>query len=441
MKHLIATVIAGCITLSAAGSNLRGWWKTNVMGVPVIAHITGTDNRPQAVIFAPTQTTDSIPAEEVTINGDSLSLSVKALGASFEGVCRAKRIGGVFRQRGMAVPVTFERTTAEEAMARRPQTPRHFQYGRREVTVASDTVTLAGTLTYPWGTPPRGAVVFISGTGTQDRDETIAGHKPFAVIADLLTRAGWITLRCDDRGAGGSSEGNPDATMTDLAADPLAQLAYLRSLPELKGKPTGLLGHSQGGDIAFIAAANQPEAVDFIITICTPGIKGKDIVLRQNEMLAFGRLPENMKAAIDSALTLLASDSPTEEVTPRVKEILSGFMPSAVVDKQLAVMATEPYRDLLRHDPVLWMPKVKCPVFALNGLNDMQVEAAPNLEAISEAIPQAKTKAYASLNHLLQPCESPTVNYGAIQQTIDTRALSDIAEFLLTTFPAKSAAQ
>lgn len=441
MKQTIASVTAVCLSLSASGSDLLGWWKTDISGVPVIAHITGTADSPRAMIFAPTQTSDSIPAEEVTIKGDTLRLASNALRASFEGVCRAKRIGGIFRQRDVTVPVTFERTSAEESMSRRPQTPRKFQYGQREVSIASDTVTLGGTLTSPWGTPPHGAVVFISGSGAQDRDETISGHKPFAVISDALTRAGWITLRCDDRGVGASSEGNPDAGMTELAADPLAQIAWLRTLPELKDKPIGLLGHSQGGDIAFIAAALQPEAVDFIVTVGAPGIKGKEIVLRQNQMLAFGRLPQPVTAAIDSALTLLASDIPSEEVTPRVKEILSGFMPATAVEKQLTVMASESYRDLLRHDPAEWMPKVKCPVFALNGINDMQVDAEPNLKAISESIPQAKTKAYAGLNHLLQPCDYPTINYGTIQQTIDTRALSDILDFLLTTFPTYGNAQ
>lgn len=415
---------------STAG--FSGWWKTEVAGLTVVVHLTEEGQGLKGELYSPQQSTMSFPIETVKVAGDTLTLKSRDIRASFKGVRNGNVISGTFRQGGMKFNVSLSPASKKDAVADRPQTPHApYQYRTREVSLPVPGDTLLGTLTLPQSGPVAGAVVFITGSGTQDRDETIAGHKPFAVIADFLTRAGWATLRCDDRGIN-----TPAApTYTDMVNDVAAQQRFLASLPELTGRPIGLLGHSQGGNIAMRAAAERPDSVAFVVAMAAPGVNGKDLMVMQNKMIVGDYLTPAQVAAIDTVFALLASDADSETIRPELTRLAAGLTPPATINRMVNSMLTPAYRELVRFDPVPWMKRIKCPVLAINGENDLQVSAAQNLEAIRTAIPQARVISYPGVNHLFQPCVEPTLDYASNPVTISDNVLRDIYAFLLDTFP------
>lgn len=420
--------------INCLASDIEGWWSMNVAEIPTVIHITKSQTGLNGTLYSPTQTSDSIKIESVIQRGDSLFLSVPTLNAKFAGLIKEKQIIGQFSQNGFSLKATMKATTANSIALEKPQTPKApFHYNTQEVVINCDSVILSGTLTKPYDNRPAGGVVFISGSGSQDRDETIKGHKPFAVIADFLTKAGWTTLRCDDRGVGGSStaNGTEKASYFDLADDVISQINYLRSLPELKGKPIGVIGHSQGGNIAFITASEHPELINFIVALATPGIKGSEVIMAQNEMIAGNSMTATYRNALRSMFNILASEKTADEIRDEVTQLASLLAPPSAIKNLVDVSLSETYRELLRHDPKTYMSQVKCPVYAAVGTHDMQVESERNLTAIANAIPQAVTQEYKGLNHLLQHCPSPTLNYGQIQETISPKVLADILTFLL----------
>ncbi|MCM1348215.1 MAG: alpha/beta hydrolase [Firmicutes bacterium] len=434
MPQLFTTLLVCLLSVtSTAAAGFAGWWSTNVEGIPITVHLTDTPEGLKGVLYSPTQTADSIIIDRISAKADTLSLHSSAIKASFKGVRKNDLISGHFRQGGMRVQVSLSKSAEESAKMQRLQTPMPpLQYFTGEVRVPIDSTYLAGTLTLPVNGMPAGTVVFITGSGTQDRDETIAGHKPFAVIADMLSRAGWATLRCDDRGAAGSAAAKPLISYTDMANDVLAQINFVNSQPQLAGKPVGLLGHSQGGNIAFVTAANSPEQVGFIVALATPGVKGSEILVRQNEMLIGPYLTPAISERLHALFSLIASDKPAADIRAEAATLATGLIPPAQIDNTLNVMLSDAYREIVRHDPAAFMARVKCPVLAINGNNDMQVDASQNLPAIVAAIPGAVTKSYPGINHLMQPCTAPTLNYAASNITVAPEILKDIVEFLLT---------
>lgn len=429
---IVALVALG----AAAQSSLVGWWRGQVATLPLVIHVSEeADGRFSGALFSPAQTSEPMPMTSVEVAGDTLQFRIDHFGISFRGVLTDGAISGVFRQ-GMELKLTFYPATAADAELYRPQTPvPPFYYSVRDVTVQGDSVRLAATVTEPW-TPARGGIVLVSGSGQQDRDETIAGHKLFAVIADFLTRCGWTVLRYDDRGVGGSSPAGPDDTTYDFADDAMLAVDYLRSQPMLKGRPVGILGHSEGGSIAIIDAARHPDSVDFIVTLAAPAVKGSELMVRQNEMISLlhgkelaGKELENIRSAFQAIATV--DDSVALASTLR-KLMLEVQPDEKAVDMSVKMMTSPWYRTFVRLDPAPYLAQLKCPVLALGGTSDVQVDADMNLDAVSKAVPSATVKRYSGLNHLFQPVPTPAqaMDYGGITTTIDQQVLDDIADFL-----------
>ena len=433
-QRIASAAVAFAVGIAALASqaDFTGWWSTKIAGLPVVVHITEADNALKAELYSPHQSATAIPIESAKAIGDTLRLKSRKLNATFKGVKDAKGISGTFKQGGLKFVVTLSAATEADARIDRPQTPvPPYQYRTREVALPIGADTLHGTLTLPQAGPVAGAVVFITGSGTQDRDETIVGHKPFAVIADFLTRAGWATLRCDDRGVHSSRH----VTYSDLASDVDTQRRYLASLPELDGKPLGLLGHSQGGSIAFMAAAAQPDSVAFAVTIGAPGVKGSELMVMQNKMLAGAFFTPALEEKVTTVMNLLASDRESNEIRPEIMQLAAGLTAPAAREKMVESMLAPSYRELVKFNPKPWMKRVQCPVLAINGENDAQVSATQNLPAIASAIPSATVKSYPGINHLMQPCARPTIDYASNPVTIDPQVLKDIYAFLLKNFP------
>jgi len=361
---------------------------------------------------------------------------------------------GTFRQGGVALPIRLEQVARPTVLAR-PQEPQPpFPYRSEEVSYpgGGPGVTLAGTLTLPAGAGPHPAALLISGSGAQDRDETIFEHKPFWVLADALTRRGIAVLRVDDRGVGGSTAGADlgAATSADFADDVRAGLAFLRARPELDA--VGLIGHSEGGLIAPLVAAGDPQ-VAFVVMLAGPGVPGVELLYMQAEAIgrAEGTDEDELRAglALQRRLMDIVADTSLapEETTARLRAALESdpaLAASAAREHEIAQAAGElevPWlRWFVRHDPAPVLARVSCPLLALNGGLDLQVPAGPNLEAIRATLEQAEHPDFTvqemdGLNHLFQHARTGQVTeYGRIEETFAPEALERIGSWLAERF-------
>ncbi len=441
-QRLSALLLMLLVSSSLMADSFEGWWKGEVMRLPIVFHITRSADGPlTAIMKSPAQTDREIPCGEVSVSSDSILITIPLISGSYRGRISSADstvIEGTFTQ-GANIPMTLSRTTAEAAQLYRPQEPKPpFPYVSRDVTFRNGDITLAGTLTMPvYGFRP-GAVVLVTGSGTQNRDEEIMGHKPFAVIADFLTRAGWAVLRYDDRGAGGSDKGSTTDTTLDFAADAMAAVRYLRSLPDINPARIGLLGHSEGGTIAFIDAAEHPDEVAFAISLAGPAVKGRDVMIRQNEMIyemSGHPMPDSLRLSVTAMFDDIVGITDSAQLEQAIVDRIMLTDPSKSREEALASarMMTSPwYTAFVRFDPVPYLSRIKCPLLALNGQWDVQVDARQNLGSISELVPQATIKSYPQLNHMFQeaPSKPASLSYGTITQTISPKVLDDIVQWL-----------
>jgi pimeloyl-ACP methyl ester carboxylesterase len=443
---------------------LAGAWHGTLQGGAATLHLELTlSAQPDGSLSGTLNSIDQhalIPIGSVTFAAGTLRLELPAIGGRFEGQPSADggTISGTWTQGGGSLPLVFSRgaaaTPAAAPAPRRPQEPRQpYPYEEEAVTVVSPAgqTTLAGTLTRPRSAARAPAVVLITGSGAQDRDESIAGHKPFLVLADALTRRGIAVLRLDDRGVGGSGGSTDAATNDDLVADALAAVAFLKRRADIDGAHVGLVGHSEGGLIAPLAAARSSD-VAFLVLLAAPGLPGDEILYLQAEAIgrasgasdaqiqANRRVQEGMLSIIKSAPDL--STARAQLVTWR-----DGFvaaLPEAArsaatqqLNAEIARASTPRFRDLVTTDPRPTLGKVRVPVLALNGTRDLQVPATEDLGAIQAALAtggntDVTTVALPGLNHLFQTATSglPT-EYGQIEETMAPAVLQQIGDWIL----------
>lgn len=292
--------------------------------------------------------------------------------------------------------------------------------------------------------------MLVTGSGAQNRDEEIMGHKPFLVIADYLTRNGIAVLRCDDRGTAASQGNHATATNEDFATDTEAAINYLRGRKEINTKKIGIIGHSAGGIIAFIVAAKDP-SIAFIVSLAGAGVRGDSLILKQVEMISKSQgmpdaLWQGMKPSVRNRYAILQQTDKTRDELQKelyanvTKTMSSEELKDMSTVQQIATQIiswTSPwYLHFMRYDPAKAM-KIKCPVLALNGEKDIQVDAIMNLTAIQQRISEngnknVTVKAYPNLNHLLQTCEKGTLaEYRQLEETISPEVLKDITDWIL----------
>lgn len=394
-----------------------------------------------------------LPVKDFSRRSGAITFSVPATGALFRGTLSADedRLIGTWTVPGLPdIEVAFVRTraTAERTQRPRPQMPQPpFPYRVEEVTIVNplaDDVTLAGTLTMPDGAGPFVSAVLITGSGPQDRDETVFGHKPFAVLADYLTRRGIVVLRYDDRGAGKSTGDFAAATSADFATDAAAAVRYLRSREAIRRDAIGLIGHSEGAIVAPLAATSAPE-VSYLVLLAGPGTKTADLVRAQRRAMgeAQGMSPAEL-AKIDVVLTaaFAAVSKATSEDDARARlravftpgRLAKAGVPDAVAESMTREMATNWYRYFLRHDPVEVLSRVRVPVLALNGSLDVQVPADPHLAGIEAALRKnrdASVMKLDGLNHLFQTAKTGSMGeYADIEETMSPTALALIGRWI-----------
>jgi hypothetical protein len=312
-----------------------------------------------------------------------------------------------------------------------------FPYRAEDVSFANPVGghKLAGTLTTPPGAGPVPAVVLVSGSGPQDRDESLMGHKPFLVLADHLTRRGVAVLRYDDRGVGKSGGRFDGATSADFATDAAAAVAFLRGRPGIDPKRVGICGHSEGGLIGPTVAAADRLTVGFLVLLAGPGLPGFEVIQTQARdiLKADGKSDKEVDALLAlNRLSLGALMKPWVNPRPVLAAVAGGLAnPSA--DRWRPKPPGDPWvRHFLAYDPRPTLALVRCPVLALIGGKDLQVAAKPNLEAIKSACPWADCRELPGLNHLFQPATTGSpAEYGKIETTFDPAALDAISAWVL----------
>jgi len=364
----------------------------------------------------------------------ALHVDVPSIGASFEGYRFGDKINGSFTQNGMSLPLTLKPGAPER---KRPQTPQPpFPYATEAVSFTNGDAVLKGTLTLPEGcTKDTPVLLMVTGSGLQDRDETLFEHKPFAVIADYLARRGIATLRYDDRGFGESTGDVMRVTTEDLKEDAAAGIALLRE----RFSNVGVIGHSEGGTIALMLAAEKK--VNFIVSLAGMAVSGRETLLWQNrEGLRQAGLDEKTVNAYCKALED-TYDAATEGLP--LPSPGSYDLPAALKQnlQQVQAQLGLPYlRYFVQLDVSQLLGTIACPVLALNGTRDTQVDCASNLGVLERGLPKSgknKVQTLEGLNHLFQHCTTgQAAEYPQIEETFSPEALALIADWLKSLFPA-----
>lgn len=407
-----------------------------------------------------------VPVESVTLTGATVAIAMPVAGATYEGTLSAdgNTIEGSFTQMGSSLTLNLERTDTEETEARRPQDPvEPLPYLSEEVSYPNPDGghTLAGTFTRPQSGGPFPAAILISGSGPQDRDEALLGHRPFLVLSDHLTRRGIAVLRFDDRGFGESTGDFATATSRDFASDVLAGVAYLKTRDDVDAGAIGLAGHSEGGLIAPMVAVESGD-VAYIVLMAGPGVNGERILYAQGELIARANGASREAIAqnreLQRAIFAVLKAEPDVEragevLTDLVRAALqeasdevraqAGITDDAALDgavaAQVQAVNTPWFRYFLTYEPAGMIERVTVPVLAINGENDLQVPYEENLREIEAALrrggnTQYEIHALPGLNHLFQYSEtgSPT-EYQAIEETWSVEVMELIADWILET--------
>ena len=442
---------------------LDGTWNgkitRNGVDLRLVLRVVTTAKGTSAALDSPDQLAMSLPVQDLARDGQKMRFKLGALGISYEGTLSddGQRLAGTWTQ-GIATPVDFTRSQASGAVTppKRPQTPQApFPYAAEEVAFdnpAASGVHLAGTLTLPQGKGPFPAAIMITGSGQQDRDETLMGHKPFWVIADYLSRHGIAVLRVDDRGVGKSTGDAGKATSADFATDSNAAFAYLRTRKDIQPKAIGFIGHSEGGMIGPIAMANNKGAA-FLVMMAGPGTALDQLLLSQRRLI--GTTQGLSEADLNRAEPIMArlfkamaSGATYDDGLAAAKAVLTPEAMAAIgapagTNPQiiLAQVGNPWFRYFLQYDPAPNLRAIKVPVLALNGSLDRQVPPKENLAAIKAATKDNKDVTIVEipgLNHLFQTAKTGGVGeYAQIEETIAPVALEQMASWINARFGKK----
>ncbi|MEE2685930.1 MAG: alpha/beta fold hydrolase [Planctomycetota bacterium] len=404
------------------------------------------------------QSAFGIPLSAVQREKAQVQIEVESLGVVFKATLSedGQELAGTFRQNGIPLPLKLRRVGRYPTI-QRPQEPQPpFPYDELEVTYRNELhdVKLAGTLSLPRSERPLAAVLLITGSGSQDRDESIAGHRPFMVIADALARRGVAVLRMDDRGVGGSTRGESPATTLDLAEDVLTGVRFLSGHAKIDDRRIGLAGHSEGGLIAPLVAARTDE-IAFIVMLAGPGLPGSQILEQQARLIGeAAKRPEwfldwNHKVQLEMFRIIGDHEDPVEgrkQLGAQLDDWMA-MVPDehaftrdtlrAQLEGQFDSITSPWFRYFLSHDPAPVLQQVPCPVLALFGSKDLQVPAEENKLAVLQALEKghnqfSTARVFDDLNHLFQACQTGSpVEYGSIEETFNEQALNYMVDWIV----------
>jgi fermentation-respiration switch protein FrsA (DUF1100 family) len=450
MKRWLAAL---AMVLASAGDaraqGVAGDWLGTLDVGPVtlrlVLHITAaSDGRLGATLDSIDQNAKGIPVASITLKDGAIAMALPAINGSYEGRIGADgdTIDGTWTQTA-SLPLVFRRVKdASVLIPKRPQNPvPPYPYREEAVTYSNATanLTLAATLTVPTGAGPFPAVLLISGSGPQDRDESLMGHRPFLVLADYLTRNGIAVLRADDRGVGKSTGNYAMATTADFASDAEAGVAYLMTRAEVNKKKVGLVGHSEGGIIAPIIGARNA-AVAFMVLLAGSGVAGDEVIVAQASLIAEAsgasrEMAEANARNLRSILDVVKREGDDTAVAAKAREVYGGNLPPAA-EAQLKMLTMPWFRYFISYDPAPTLRRLTQPVLAMNGERDLQVPSKPNLDAIRAALTaggntRIEIVEMPGLNHLFQTAKTGApAEYGVIEETMAPAVLEKIARWI-----------
>jgi len=460
---LAIAAVVGAQSAAAQESPLVGGWggalEVQAMRLRLTMTVVDSGGALHARLVSVDQGSSAFPAT-VETRGDSAIFTAARLGATYRALLVGRdTLRGEWVQGGGSLPLTMVRGADAGMVVRRPQLPRPpFPYRSEEVVVESvPGVTLAGTLTLPAGDGPHPAVLLVSGSGPQDRDETLLGHKPFLVLADHLTRNGIAVLRLDDRGIGRSTGSFAAATSEDFARDAAEAVRWLRARPEVADGAVGIVGHSEGGLIAPMVARGDPELA-FVVLLAGPGIPSADLIVMQGQLI--GRAGGDSERELERTAALqremfaaIAQTADSAALHARMREIGARFQASltpeerampessdATMQASIGALISPWYRWFVRYDPEPALRATRVPVLALNGALDLQVPADENLAGIARALAaggnrDVTVEKLPGLNHLFQTARTGAPSeYAEIEETMSPVVLQRVTAWILERF-------
>ncbi|RYJ45624.1 alpha/beta hydrolase family protein [Flavobacterium beibuense] len=459
MKKLI-TLITLCFASIAFAQDITGTWN-GLLKVPgttvrLVINITQTETGYSATMDSPDQGVTGIPVTTISFENNTLAFAIPAGQLEYNGTMENNIIKGTYKQKGYEIPLDLGRDEIKIEKPKRPQEPQPpYGYYTEDVTFKNESagITLAGTLTLPKKEGNYPAVVLISGSGPQDRNSEILDHKPFLLLADYLTKNGIAVLRFDDRGVGESKGVFATSTSADFSTDAEAAFNYLKSRPEINKNKVGLIGHSEGGMIApMIAARNN--SVAFLVLMAGPGISGDEILMKQNYLInKAGGMPEEELQKLGSVnrklYDVILKETDKNTIKSGLSQIYNTEMKPLFLEKGIPQEQVDQYTEMqiaeltspwflyfIRYNPAPNLEKVKCPILAINGSEDLQVPPQEDLAGIKNATAKGgnkkvTTKELPNLNHLFQECTTGEVSeYETIEQTIAPVALNEISTWI-----------
>lgn len=460
MKKSIIIICTILITLSLNAQEITGKWngmlKVKGMELRIVFNIARQGDAYTATMDSPDQGAFDIPMTSAEFKNPDIKLTHSAAMIVYSGKLEEGQIKGTFNQAGQSFPMDLSRETIEKVEIVKPQDPeKPYPYIAEDVLIQNlkDSVTLAGTITLPSKEGKFPAVILVSGSGPQNRNEDIFGHKPFLILSDFLTRNGIAVLRYDDRGTASSTGSYSTATSADFATDAMSAINYLKSRPEINSQKIGIIGHSEGGIIAPMLAANYNE-IAFIVLMAGTGVQGNELLLMQQEAIGkvSGLTDEELKMMREvnsKQFDIIVNATSTDSIRPRLVNYLKQYLeeypeaqrPEGMTDDQYVEMSiaqlTTPWMvNFMRYNPTTDLAKVKCPVLAINGSKDLQVPAKVNLASIEKAVKSGGNNDVTiieleGLNHLFQECETGSpMEYTQIQQTISPNAMDEILKWI-----------
>ncbi len=450
MKTKTLFVLAALLFVSLfQAQTIEGSWKGELefqgMKLPLILNIKKNGSLYSSTMDSPKQGAKDIPVDKTDFVNNELSFEQKMLGATYKGKLANGKIEGTFSQNGMQLPLTFTPNTGNGSALNRPQTPKPpFSYHTEDITFQNpaDKNTLAGTIAQPENFDKNKPIlILITGSGTQNRDEELFEHQPFAVIADDFAKKGIATLRLDDRGIGGSSKGTANDTSYNFATDINTAVDYLVS----KGyRNIGLLGHSEGGMIAPVVATMNKN-VKFLMLMAAPGTPTDQLLIQQNEragkLAGQSDLQTEQSRKVNSGIYRFIKNYSGNDYEKDLQQFLTknfaGQMNETAIQNIQRQTSSPWFRYFIKFDPDTYLSKIKIPVLAVNGSLDFQVPSKENLEAIGQSLkkagnPNFKTEEMPGLNHLFQEAKTGAfTEYAEIEQTISPTALDQMTGWIL----------
>lgn len=462
MKTYLITICLFFLTFTVASQNITGDWNGAIeldkdTKFNFIFNIKEDGKAYQTTIDIPSQRVSGIKAKKTLVKGDSLIIDLSNVGMNFSGKLNTDHtsIKGIMVEGLNSFTLNLSRNSVlETPKVNRPQEPiKPYSYFEEKVSFANKdaNITLAGTFTRPNGNKKYPVAILISGSGPQDRDETISKHKPFLILADHLTKQGIAVLRYDDRGFGESTGNHSNATTYDFALDVISAMDYLRTRDDVDVNKIGLIGHSEGGIIAPLVA-NKAKDVAFIISLAGTGISGTELSVIQSKTMRPFPVPDEAayEKAIREAIEIAKQNKDVSEIKPELKAhynktiapILTNLgVPDSKINEIIMslvdVRTTKWVRYFYDYNPANEYEKVDCPVLSLNGSLDTQVEAKINQDGLREALVKGKNKDYEiieikGLNHLFQNAKTGKMDeYSDIEETFSPKVLNLISDWIM----------